>query len=167
MQNKRCQGEAVVIVLVLLVILVLVIVLGGIGTCIMSPYQYDRDVRQYLKLADDASDAKTKLSHLGEYRDAITAKIGRNDARYIFTEKQYTRDAQLAILDTLISRLRDISQMDPKSFEYQTAMQQVTGQEFDHTCSRIDGIFWDCYRRSSGWRWLWTVGPMGDGSKSD
>jgi hypothetical protein len=140
-----------------LIVLCVVLVLAGCGTCIRAEYGYSVSVNQYLNLADDASVASVKLDHLREYKAAIQETIQRNDARYLFKQQQYTRDAQLRILDTLITRLDEMSQMDPKGFEYQTAMQQVAGQEFDHTLRRIDCIFWDCWRRESAWRWFWTI----------
>jgi hypothetical protein len=143
--------------LIAIIVLCSIILLGGIATCVSAHYSYSLNVGQYLNLADDASVAAVKLDHLREYRVAIQKTVQRNDARLWFTQRQYTRDAQLEILDTLITRLEQMSQMDPKGFEYQTAMQQVSGQEFDHTLNRIDGIFWDCWRRESAWRWFWTI----------
>lgn len=88
----------------------------------------------------------------------MAQNVQRNDARYLFKQRQYTRDGQLEILDTLIGRLQSMTQMDAKSTEYQFAMQQVTGQEFDNIVDRIDGIFWAAYCRASLWRWLCTWG---------
>ncbi len=131
---------------------------GGIGTCVSAHYSYNLNVGQNLRLADDASDAPTKMKYLTEYRAGVATNIHRNDARYWFKQKQYTRDGQLEMLDTLIGRLDSMTKMDPKSPEYQFAMQQVTGQEFDNVIDRIDGIFWAAYCRESLWRWAWTFG---------
>jgi hypothetical protein len=142
----------------ILILLGLAVVLGGIGTCVSAHYGYSAGIRQYLNLADDASDAPTKLQYLQEYRQAVVENIHHNDARYWFKQRQYTRDIQVQILDTLIGRLQTMTQMDPRSTEYQFAMQQVTGQEFDHVLERIDGIFYACYCREGLWRWFWTLG---------
>jgi hypothetical protein len=120
-------------------------------------YKWKCEAEQYMLLADDASTADIKLLYLRQYRRAIEQKVTRNDARYIFTQERLTRDAQLGVLATLICRLEQISTMDAKSFEYQTAMQQVTGQEFDHAMTDVDGVFKDCWRRQSIWRWFWSL----------
>ena len=73
---------------------------------------------------------------------------------YIFIQKQFTKTEQLKILDTLLKRLEETSQMNPQSFEYQQAMYQISGQEFDHTLERINGIFKSCYFRSGWWSWF-------------
>ncbi len=140
------------------IILVMAIVLFmGIGTSIMTVYGFSKNVSQHLSLADDASTASAKLKHLNDYRVAVETVIQRNDARYIFKQRQYTRDAQLEILATLITRLEDLESMEPKSFEYQTGMGQITGQEFNHVLGRINSIFWDCHRKETIWRWTWTL----------
>lgn len=37
---------------------------GGIGTCVSAHYRYNLNIGQNLRLADDASDAETKLKYL-------------------------------------------------------------------------------------------------------
>ena len=131
-------------------------VICSLVIAVMTDYHYGVQINQHLKLADDASTAEVKLEHLNNYVDAVKLNVKRNDARYIFKQKQYTRDTQLEILDTLIIRLEDLTAMNPQSFEYQTGMGQITGQEFDNVLSRVNSIFWDCYRRETVWRWICT-----------
>lgn len=125
----------------------------------LADYFYDKQIGQYLKLADDASTAQIKLQYFYQYRD-LASQISRNDAYFIFKQKQYTRDEQLKILDTLIIRLEDATNMDPQSFEYQQAMYQISGQEFNHTLERINSIFFNAWLRSGMisywviWNWL-------------
>ena len=63
---------------------------------------------------------------------------------------QLTKDNQLAILDTLIQRLEEAAQMKPDTMQYQQAMLQITGQEFDHVLAAINSIFKACWFRQSG-----------------
>lgn len=119
-----------------------------ISTVIVFNYNYDRTYGQYLKLSDDASTADTKLGYLKQYREAVSS-IDREQGAYVFQQKQYTKTEQLKILDSLIVRLEDSTKMDPKSFEYQQAMYQISGQEMNHSLERIDGIFEDCYFRTT------------------
>jgi len=130
----------------LLVLFSLVVLVWGLIAC---SYSYDVAVGQYVKLADDASTAQLKTDYLSQYTRAIDARILRNDARFIFKCERLTRDTQLKVIGSLMERLRDTTAMDPKSFEYQQAMLQLTGQEFDHTLQEVDIIMQSCWLRQS------------------
>lgn len=114
-------------------------------------YRYDVAIGQHARLADDASTASKKLEYLEKYVGAVGEHITRNDARFIFKRERLTRDVQLEVLQTLVQRLGEAAKMDPQSFEYQTAMQQLTTQEFDHVLYAINGIIHACWLRQSGW----------------
>lgn len=131
---------------------------------VVFDYSYNKNFGQYLKLADDASTADVKLTYFKQYRDAVNT-INRENAAYVFQQKQYTKSEQLKILDTLIIRLEETNKMNPASFEYQQAMYQISGQEFNHTLERIDDIFSSCYIRTIPYNFLcifiwWLVLPI-------
>lgn len=129
------------IFLISAILFILAMVLG-----IYTAYHYNVDCGQYLSLADDASTANAKLVYLKEYKDAVS-QIKEENANYIFQQKRYTKSEQLKVLDTLINRLEITSQMDVKSFEYQQAMYQISGQEMNHTLEVINSVFYWCYAR--------------------
>ena len=144
--------------LLITVICMLLLTYGLLFYC----YLYSVNVSQYLKLADDASTAQTKLEYLNKYKEATIKHIKRNEGRYVFKQNRLTRDVQLSIIDTLISRLNDMNKMDTKSFEYQQAMLQITGQEFDHTINEIDGVIHSCWLRQNSFAvfclwFLWLI----------
>jgi hypothetical protein len=112
-------------------------------------YLYTVRIGQYLRLADDASTPQTKRKYLEQYKDAVIENVKRENARYIFTQTRLTKTTQLEVLDTLILRLDDIAKLTPGSLAYQQGMEQVTGQEFDHTIGSVNGIFKSCYIRES------------------
>lgn len=112
-------------------------------------YLYSVRIEQQLKLADDASMPQAKLEYLVKYKEAVIKNIDRNEARYIFKQERLTKKEQLIILDSLIQRLTDVSAMLPDSLSYQQGMQQISGQEFDHTLTSINDIFYVCYIRDS------------------
>jgi lipopolysaccharide export LptBFGC system permease protein LptF len=112
-------------------------------------YVYVVRVGQYLRLADDASLPILKRDYLMKYKDAVITNIQREDACYCFKQKRLTRTAQLTNLDSLIQRLNDIATLTPDSLAYQQGMQQITGQEFDHTMGEINKVFYDCYSRAA------------------
>ena len=120
----------------------------GLGLA-YSVYWYDVRVGQYIELSDDASTASAKLHFLEKYVEQIKLNITRNDARYIFKRERLTRDRQLEILSTLMQRLKTASMMKPESFEYQQAMAQITGQEYNHILNDIDIIMQECWLRQS------------------
>jgi hypothetical protein len=120
-----------------------------INSLVYRYYSYEVKVGQYLELSDDASTAKVKLEYLKQFIDAIEKNITRNDARYIFKKERLTKDAQLKIIKTLQTRLEETAEMKPESFEYQQAMSQISGQEYDHTFSEIDNIIRGCWSRQN------------------
>ncbi len=132
---------------------VLVVLTGAFGTIWgMNSYYYRIYVSQYLRLADDASLPALKRDYLIQYRDRISAHIERENARYVFQQERLTKEAQLQNLNSLIVRLEDIAKLSPDSLAYQQGMQQITGQEFDHTINTIDGTFKDCWLREALFR---------------
>ncbi len=132
----------VTIMILLLILTGICGVSWGIRDCL-----YNVRIGQYLKLADDASLPTLKEDFLLKYKEAVGKHIIRNEARYIFKQERLTKEAQFKNLDSLIKRLTDIKMMQPDSLAYQQGMQQITGQEFDHTMAEIDGVFFDCYIR--------------------
>jgi len=118
-------------------------------SCGVREYLYNVRVGQYLHLADDASLPGMKRDYLTEYKEAVTKHVRREDARYFFKQERFTRTAQVGNLDSLMKRLEDIQAMTPDSLAYQQGMQQITGQEFDHTMADINNVFHDCYMRES------------------
>jgi len=126
----------------------------GLAICltygsVYCTYSYSVRMGQYAQLGDDASTAEKKLEHLTKYKEQVKKYIHRNDARFLFRKERLTRDNQLEILDTLIKRLEEAKQMQPDTMQYQQAMLQITGQEFDHVLSAINGVFKSCWFRQS------------------
>ena len=136
-------------------ILLIVVAIVGLTVCLTGggiyiAYSYNVRMGQYAQLADDASTAQKKLEHLNNYKEQVQKYIQRNDARYIFKKERLTRDTQILILDTLIQRLDEATKMQPDTMQYQQAMLQITGQEFDHVLAEINSIFNACWLRQSG-----------------
>jgi hypothetical protein len=121
-----------------------------IGGAVYYGYSYNVRMGQFAQLGDDASTAEKKLEHLQKYKAQVQKHVVRNNARYFFKKERLTRDSQIAILDTLIQRLDEATRMEPNTMQYQQAMLQITGQEFDHVLAQIDSIFGACWLRQSG-----------------
>ena len=133
----------------LIIVAVVGFVVSLVGGGIYLEYSYNVRMGQYAQLADDASTAQEKLRYLNKYQEQVQKHIVRNEARYIFKKERLTRTNQLAILDTLIQRLDEATKMKPDTMQYQQAMLQITGQEFDHVLAAINNIFNACWLRQS------------------
>ena len=136
-------------------ILLIVVAIVGLTICLVGggiykTYSYNVRMGQYAQLGDDASTAQKKLEYLNKYKEQVQKHINRNEARYIFKRERLTRTNQLTILGTLIQRLDEAAKMQPDTMQYQQAMLQITGQEFDHVLGQINNIFMDCWLRQSG-----------------
>jgi len=136
-------------------ILLIIVAIVGLTVCLVGggiylTYSFTVRMGQYAQLGDDASTAEKKLEYLQKYKEQVQKHIVRNDARYFFKKERLTRDNQIAILDTLIQRLEEAAQMQPDTMQYQQAMLQITGQEFDHVLAAINSIFKSCWLRQSG-----------------
>jgi ABC-type multidrug transport system fused ATPase/permease subunit len=144
--NQKMRMKAFILIVVSVVGLAICLVSGAV----YYTYSYNVRMGQYAQLADDASTAQKKLEHLEKYKERVQKYIYRNEARYLFKKERLTRDNQLEILDTLIQRLEEAKLMKPDTMQYQQAMLQITGQEFDHVLSAINSIFRACWLRQSG-----------------
>lgn len=82
----------------------------------------------------DLSIKASTIEQKSEYMDAFVLSLeqaelsGLNDA-LLYPTPDTDFDENLKAVKSLQSRLKEISVMNPNSFEYQTAMQQITEQE--------------------------------------
>lgn len=114
-----------------LLILFVLWVLITIPSAIVGNLSWTREVESYFQLSDQASTPQKKLEYLTQYREEIRKyNLCDGNARYIFTTPRTNMKANCDILDTLISRLDDLTKMNPDSMQYQQAMQQVTKDEY-------------------------------------
>jgi len=97
---------------------------------VKSDYEYNRDIGSYWSLSDKASTVEKKSEYLDLYVKALEKSdlLGSHNAIILKTPDNLF-DNNLIALRSLQQRMHDIVKMDVVSFEYQTAMQQITGQE--------------------------------------
>lgn len=130
-----------VITITSIVILVLDIVFGVMGT-----YQYKKFYGSYWSLAEKSSTIEKKAYNMDKFV-ANLEKCGF-EGQYnalITPSPDNSFDENFAALKTLQQRLHEIQTMDIKSFEYQTAIQQITEQEQGEgqgMICEIEGIWW-------------------------
>ncbi len=125
-------------------LLILMPIFGCIGH-----YKLYKDFISYWSLADKSSTIEKKA----EYIDKFVIALEKSDLKgsyntLFFPTPDNSFDQNFDALKTLQGRLHEIQTMDIKSFEYQTAIQQITGQEqgeAEALISVIKGVWWKGY----------------------
>ena len=104
-----------------------------IGENTISSYHYEKSYSQLWQLADKSSTIPAKQEYISQFLTALKDGKARGDfADYnaIFLKTPNNSfDSNLKALETLSHRLTEIQNMNPSSFEYNTAIQQITAQE--------------------------------------
>lgn len=90
-------------------------------------------------LADRASTIDYKSQQIDLFVEALEKQglAGTNDALILKTPEN-SFDENFKTLKSLQTRLTEIKTMDPRSFEYQTAIQQITAQEQGEAKQMLD-----------------------------
>jgi endonuclease IV len=93
-------------------------------------YQYINEVGSHWEMADRASTIAQKSEYIDRFVDALEDcdLYGMNDALF-YPNAVNSFDENMKALKSLQNRLNEIKGMDESSFEYQTALQQITSQE--------------------------------------
>lgn len=123
-------------------------------------YAWDKNYAHAWTLADNSSTIPAKSAHLTRFSELLEAgyakgEFARHNAIFLGTPSNGFEE-NLAALKTLSARLDDIKSMDPESFQYNTAMQQITAQEQGEAGNMI-GALQGCYllaRHPLAWDWI-------------
>ena len=141
----------------LLVLLAVVsLIVGSIATAISANYEYERTIEAHWNLADKASTITAKAEKIDAFVKALdeSGLHGQHNAA-VFPTPDNAFDENFAALKTLQGRLHDIEKMDVKSFEYQTAIQQVTAQEQGEAKAML-AVFEGCWwKEHHPFLWNW------------
>lgn len=123
---------------------------------VLAGYDYENRVESYWSLSEKASTIQQKSQYLDKFIEALqTEKFAAHDAIWLETPNNSFEQNLLAV-KSLQGRMHEIIGMDPSSFQYQTAMQQITQQEMNeaaHMLAVFEGTwylenhpaFWDWY----------------------
>lgn len=125
-----------------------------------SYYLFEREYIQLWELADKSSTISAKRDYIAKF----VAVLERGNERGCFAAHNavFLRTPNngfvenLQALRTLANRLDEIQAMSPSSFEYNTAIQQITAQEQGEAKDLI-GVIRGCYFLKSwpmAWQWL-------------
>ena len=141
---------------IILIIISLIVLAFDIGNGIMGSYQYSNQIECYWSLADKASTIQKKAENIDKFVAALenSGLKGQYNAMFLVTPDN-SFDYNMEALKTLQNRLHEIEKMDITSFQYQTAIQQITQQEQGEAhamLSIFEGIWW---KINYFWLWDW------------
>ena len=140
------------------VLIVLAIILGAIFITqgVFAGYNWENTIASNWLLSEKAS----TISQKSEYMDKFVASLessglqGQNDALFLNTPNN-SFDMNLVAVKSLQKRLSDIKTMDENSFQYQSAIEQITKQEQGEAKSMIsvlEGCWWKVHQTN-----LWNI----------
>jgi hypothetical protein len=134
-----------------------VICIWQIVISIRGSYEYERTVAAEWSLADKSSTIPAKGQHLDKFVAALEGQgfQGQYNA-VIFPTPDNSFDTNLEALKTLQNRLHEIEKMDVSSFQYQTAIQQITAQEQGEARKMLqvfEGVWWKTHHLMA-WDWI-------------
>lgn len=113
-------------ILILSLILIVGITIGGVKTF----YSYEKNYLSYWEIADKSSTISEKSKYIDLFVDALSKSNMQGKYNCIMLETPNNSfDFNFTALKSLQQRLKEIKLMNVKSFEYQTAIQQITAQE--------------------------------------
>lgn len=145
---------------IILVVLVCVFVILDITIGVYGWYRYSRDIGSYWSLAEKASTINQKADYIDKFVQALEGQgmSGQYNAVF-FQTPDNSFDKNMEALKSLQTRLCEIKTMDITSFQYQTAIQQITAQEQGEANEMMGvfrGIWWKTHYLLL-WNWMLIV----------
>lgn len=135
------------------------LMIGLIGIFLMSisgcgaHYRYIREVSYHWELADRSSTIDAKCDHISKFVESLEkASMAEYNAVFFPTPENSFKN-NLDALKTLQRRLIEIRKMNPISFEYNQAIQQITAQE-QGEAKKMMAEFDGCWTKNN-YIWLW------------
>ena len=138
---------------ILLVLLGVVSLVGLIWLIVYANYQWDNSVLSNWSLADKSSTIQAKSDYINKFVLALKSNdLADNDA-LIYKTADNNCANNIQAVATLQGRLEEIKGMNPASFEYQQAIQQITAQEQGQASEMLSNLH-GCWLKTH-WYWLW------------
>ena len=144
---------------IILTIVSSIVLIISITSSIIGSYKLERDYISHWNLSDKSSTIEAKSYHIDNFVNSLSNDNfeGKHNA-IILKTLDNSFDENFKALKTLQQRLYEILEMDVKTFEYQTAIQQITSQEqgeAQHMMRVIKGIWW---KENYWYLWNWIGG---------
>lgn len=148
---------------IIIIVLSSLFIVGLAVNAVRTDYIYKKEYSSYWNLADKASTIPQKSEYIDKFVFALESSNlqGTHDAVFLKTPNN-SFDGNLEALKSLQLRLKEISKMDVSSFEYQTAIQQITAQEQGeaHEMLRIFRFCWYLHYHPLLWKWISALSIM-------
>ena len=129
----------------------------GIRGCVKSSYTFENKYLYAWNLSDKSSTIEAKSVYINDFVNNLSSNrenFASHNAVWLKTPNN-SFDCNLKALITLRDRLTEIKSMDITSFQYNTAIQQITSQEQGEAHSLISAIQ-GCYDLKNYWYvWDW------------
>ena len=127
---------------------------------VIGNYEYNNKYECYWSLADKASTIPKKAEGIDKFVNALenSGFKGKYNAIFLQTPDN-SFDYNFEALKSLQLRMHEIEKMDITSFQYQTAIQQITQQEQGEAkemLSEFSGIWWK-ENHFMLWNWVCLV----------
>lgn len=127
---------------------------------ILRNYEYEQKISSYWNLSDKASTISQKAHYVDRFVKALENSNLQNTYNAIWLKTpDNSFDKNLEQLKTLQQRLHEIEKMDITSFQYQTAIQQITAQE-QGEAQKMLKVFEGCWMLDNYfllWGWIGTI----------
>jgi len=126
----------------------------------VSDFKYENEIGSHWNLAEKSSTIDKKSEHIDKFVIALENSNlkGKHNAIFLKTQDN-SFDSNLEALKSLQIRLHEIEKMDVSTFEYQTAIQQITQQEMNEAGSMLN-IFKSIWMKENFtllWNWIGTL----------
>lgn len=126
---------------------------------LISKYASNSWVKSYEQewaLADKSSTIPAKSQHVEKFLKLLEQGYADGDLAdhnaLLLKNDNNSFASNLEALRTLATRLKEIEGMNPSSFEYNTAIQQITAQEQGEASAMLD-VFEGCYMLENWFLW--------------
>jgi hypothetical protein len=126
---------------------------------VFSNYTFEKKYAQLWELSDKSSTITAKQQYINGFVSSLrkgqtNGEFATHDAVFLKTPNNEF-DSNVRAVETLAKRLTEIQDMNPSSFEYNTAIQQITAQE-QGEAHRLMGVIKGCYTLENYpmvWNW--------------
>ena len=149
---------------VLALVLGLCVVIGGcqIKQAIIGNYQFEKQFLFAWNLADKSSTIEAKANYIAQFVNLLETyknNFSSYNAVWLKTPDN-SLEKNIDAVKTLNSRLHEIMKMDVASFQYNTAIQQITAQEQGEATNLIYTIKGCWMKESYPMNWDWYGGVI-------
>lgn len=152
MRMNKGLGNILIVIGILMILFLLIM-------SYISNYIYEKNISYAWKLADKSSSLDAKSKYIDEFINNLEReKFSEYNALILKTPDNNIQN-NINAINTLRNRLNEIKDLDPESFAYQTAIQQITEQEQGEAYEMLSVIRegWILNNYFYLWNWIYSL----------